>query len=86
MEEWKKTARGLQGWGCNDVHHSHVGEGDVILKVTGKVRLDEPLRLRERLVPTAAEEGDARETQQRGHQGAVWHPAQTAHAAVIATC
>lgn len=68
------------------VERSHVGQGDVILKVAGEVHLDEPLRLRERLVAAAAEEGDAGEAQQRGHQGAVWHPAQAAHAALIATC
>lgn len=66
--------------------HSHVGQGDVVLKVTGEIRLDEPLGLGEGLVSTTAEEGDARETQQRGNQGAVRHPSQTAHTAVIATC
>lgn len=70
--------------GCSD--HSHVGKGDVVLKVTGEICLDEPLRLGEGLVATTAEEGNAGETQQRGNQGAVRHPSQTAHAAVIATC
>lgn len=64
----------------------HVGKGDVVLEVTSKVRLDESLCLCECLVPAAAEEGDARETQQRGDQGEVRHATQTAHAAVIATC
>lgn len=68
------------------VGSSHVCQGDVILKVAGKVHLDEPLRLRESLVATAAEEGDAGEAEQCGHQGAVWHTAQAAHAALIATC
>lgn len=68
------------------MYHSHVGEGDVVLKVTGKVSLDESLCLCECLVPTTTEEGNARETQQRGNQGAVRHPTQTAHTAVIATC
>lgn len=66
--------------------HSHIGEGDVVLEVTGEIRLDEPLCLGEGLVATTAEEGNARETQQRGNQGAVRHPSQTAHTAVIATC
>lgn len=70
--------------GCWD--HSHVDQSDVVLKVTGEIRLDEPLGLSEGLVPTTAEEGNAGETQQRGNQGAVRHPSQTAHAAVIATC
>lgn len=73
-----------QSGGCSG--HSHVGEGDVVLEVTGKICLDEPLCLSEGLVPTPAEEGNAGETQQRGHQGAVRHPSQTAHTAVIATC
>lgn len=68
------------------IYHSHVGEGDVVLKVTGKVSLDESLCLCECLVPATAEEGNARETQQCGDQRAVWHPTQTAHTAVIATC
>lgn len=63
----------------------HVGQGDVVLHVAGKVVLDESLGLREGLVPAAAEEGDARETQERGDQGAVRHATQTAHTAVIAT-
>lgn len=73
-------------WGLETVEPSHVGQGDVILKVAGEVHLDEPLCLRERLVAAAAEEGDAREAEQCRHQGAVWHPAQAAHAALIATC
>lgn len=72
--------------GNAEIDHSHVGEGDVVLKVTGKVSLDESLRLCECLVSTSAEEGNARETQQCGDQGAVRHPTQTAHTAVIATC
>lgn len=64
----------------------HVSEGDVVLKVTSKISLDESLGLCECLVPTTTEEGDAREAQQCGDKGAVWHPTQTAHAAVIATC
>lgn len=66
--------------------HSHVGQGDVILKIAGEIRLDQPLGLGEGLVSTTAEEGNAGETEQRGNQGAVRHPSQTAHAAVIATC
>lgn len=66
--------------------HSHVGQGDVILKITGEIRLDEPLGLGEGLVSTPAEEGNAGEAEQRGNQRAVRHPSQTAHAAVIATC
>ena len=66
--------------------HSHVGQGDVVLKVTRKIRFDEPLGLREGLVSTSAEEGNAGEAEQRGKQGAVRHPSQTAHTAVIATC
>lgn len=42
--------------------HSHVGQGDVILKITGEIRLDEPLGLGEGLVSTTAEEGNAGET------------------------
>lgn len=72
--------------GNAEIDHSHVGEGDVVLKVTGKVSLDESLCLGECLVSTSAEEGNAGETQQRGYQGAVRHPTQTAHTAVIATC
>lgn len=67
-------------------YHAHVGEGDVVLQVTGKVILDEPLCLRQCLVSTTAEQGNARETQQCGDQGAVWYPSQTAHTAIIATC
>lgn len=65
---------------------SQVGEGVVVLGVTGEILRYQSLCLCEGLVPATAEEGDARETQQRGHQGAVWHPTQTAHTAVIATC
>lgn len=68
------------------VDHLHIRKSDVVLQVTGKVGLDEPLGLGERLVPTATEQGDARETQQGGDQGAVRDPTQTAHTAVIATC
>lgn len=83
----KNPTAGLEGCHSDDGNvHSHVGEGDVVLKVTGEVRLDEPLGLRERLVSATAEEGDARETQQCGNQGAVWYPTQTAHTAVITTC
>lgn len=67
-------------------YYLHVGKCDVVLKVSGKVSLDESLCLCECLVPTAAEEGNAREAQQCGDQGAVWYPTQTAHTAVIATC
>lgn len=79
------------GYQCADERdgvwdHSHVGQGDVVLKVTGEICLDEPLGLGEGLVSTTAEEGNAGETQQRGNQGAVRHPSQTAHTAVIATC
>lgn len=63
----------------------HVGEGYVVLKVPCKVRLDESLRLRERLVPTTAEEGNAGEAKKGGDEGAVRHPTQTPHTAVIAT-
>lgn len=64
---------------------NNVSKGYVVLKVTGKVCFDDSLRLCERLVPTTTEEGDARETQERGDQGAVWHSTQTAHTAVVAT-
>lgn len=75
----------LKRYHCND-GHLHVGKRDVVLKVSGKVRLNNSLRLCECLVPTAAEEGNAREAQQCGDQGAVWYPTQAAHTAVIATC
>ena len=47
-------------------YYLHVGKGDVVLKVTGKVSLDESLCLCECLVPTTTEEGNAGETQQCG--------------------
>ena len=69
-----------------EIYDLHVGEGDVVLRVTGKVSLDESLCLCESLVPTTTEEGNAREAQQCGDEGAIWHPTQTTHTAVIATC
>lgn len=63
----------------------HIGQSDVVQKVPGKIRFDESLRFSERLVTTTAEKGNAREAEQRGDKGAIWHPAQAAHAAVIAT-
>ena len=63
-----------------------VGPGDAVLKVVGKVSPDESFCLCERLVPTAAEEGDARGTQQCGDQGATRPPPpQTAQTAAVAT-
>lgn len=67
-------------------YNLHVGEGPVVLKVTSKVRLDEPLGFCERLVPAATKQGNAGEAQQCGDEGAIWDPTQTAHTAVIATC
>ena len=64
----------------------HVGQGNVVLEVAGEVGLDESLGLGQRLVAAAAEQGDAGEAEQRGHQRAVRHPAETAQAAVVATC
>lgn len=67
-------------------HNLHVGEGPVVLKIPSEVRLDESLGFCERLVPTAAKQGNAGEAEQCGDEGAIWDPTQTAHTAVIATC
>lgn len=63
---------------------NYVCKGYVVLKVSGKISLDESFCLCERLVSTATEQCDARETQQCRDQGAERHSTQTAHATVIA--
>ena len=57
------TQRGITDDKNIEIYNIHVGEGDVVLEVTGEVSLDESLCLCKCLVSTTAEEGNAREAQ-----------------------
>lgn len=56
-----------------------------VLRVAGKVSLDEFLRLGQRLMPAATKQGHAGVAQQGGHQGWVGHCPNAPDTAIITT-